>query len=149
MSREASNRRLALGQPDSSTSHLMAEFQLAVNTSLFSVPVPPTPGLYDPSPAFWSASVFTGGLALDPPISSGIFQLIPMGRPPSIRSSAPMGGPVLQPQDVVPEPSSVAIFLGLGAIGLVGYRGSATVASVRRAESGECVSEGDRSPFSC
>lgn len=108
--------------PDSLTNHLMAEFQLAINTSLFPVPVPPTNGLYDPSRAAWTASV-TSGIAADPPISSGIFQLNPDGSTTVTPLFGPDHGPVLQPQDAVavPEPASAIVFLGLGAIGLVGF----------------------------
>ena len=86
--------------------HLLAEFQLTIQS-----PNAPGGGFYDPSPAFWSASVSqTGGVAVDPPISSGIFQLNPDGTTIVTPVFGANGGPALQPQDVVvPEPSSVAL----------------------------------------
>lgn len=114
--------------PDNSTNHLLGEFQLSVNTA---PPASPNPnGLYSPAPAFWSASAAAdqvgvpvgGGIGgiIDPPISSGIFSLSPDGTTTVIPALGADGGPALQPQDVVPEPSSW-VLLGLGAVGLVGY----------------------------
>jgi hypothetical protein len=102
--------------PNSSAVHVIGEFQLTINSG-------PGTGLYDPSPAFWSASVgSTAGKALDPPITSGIFQLDLNGHTTTIDPVVgPNGGPVLQPQDAVPEPSSLAL-LGIGVATVIAYR---------------------------
>jgi hypothetical protein len=106
---------------NSSSNHLIAEFELRIDTSQFPGG-PPNGGLYDPSPAFWSASAGPVGIAaLDPPITSGIFQLNPDGTTIVTPVLGPNGGPVLQPQDAaVPEPSSLAL-LGIGAAMLFTY----------------------------
>ncbi len=100
--------------PNSATPHLMAEFQLTINTASTG----PPNGLYSPNPAFWSASAGgQGGVGValaDPPISSGIFMLNPDGSVTIQPVLGPNGGPVLQPQDVVPEPATLTL-AGLGA----------------------------------
>lgn len=96
--------------------HLMAEFALTINTSAFGPGG--NPGFYDPAPAFWSASV--GENAIDPPISSAIFQLNPDGSSTVFPALGPDGGPVMQPQDVtqvLPEPGTL-ILLGSGLAGI-------------------------------
>lgn len=103
--------------PNSSTSHLMGEFQLSIDTSLFPGNSGPSTGLYSPEPAFWSAGAFTSG-GVDPPISSGIFTLNADGSTTVNPALGPNGAPVLQPQDAVPEPSSV-VLLSLGALVLL------------------------------
>ncbi len=78
------NFRTAIGfgmSPDFSSGHVLTEFQLDINNS--GDPMNPN-GLYDPNPAFWSASVEGRGTSSldkkgDPPISSGIFRLNPDG----------------------------------------------------------------------
>jgi hypothetical protein len=102
--------------PGDNAQHLLAEFQLSVNTTGGSS----NPnGIYSPDAAFWSASQDDGALALDPPISSGIFTLNPAGGPVGIVPAlGPNGDPVFQPEEVVPEPSTLAL-LGLGSLGLL------------------------------
>ena len=94
--------------------HQLAEFQLTINgTGSSSNPN----GIYDPSPAFWSAStggVVSAGAATDPPISSGIFTLNPDGTT-LVSPILVHGDPILQPQST-PEPSSLV----LAAVGLLG-----------------------------
>ena len=64
--------------------HVLAEFQLTIQST------GNPDGFYDPAPAFWSASANGGtGPALDPPISSGIFQLNPDGTTLVLPSSTP------------------------------------------------------------
>jgi hypothetical protein len=89
--------------------HPMAEFQLTINQ-----PGHPGSGLYDPSPAFWSASAKAGG-AGDPPISSGIFTLNPDGGTTVTPVLDPSGTPVMQ-GSAIPEPTTFGLF----AAGLVG-----------------------------
>jgi hypothetical protein len=119
------NFQAALGfgtSPNSSTNHLIAEFQLTIDTSLFPGNSGPSTGLYSPDPAFWSASVGSSvGLALDPPISSAIFTLNPNGTTDLNPVIGPNGGPVLQPQDAIPEPSSL-VLLSLGAATVIAAR---------------------------
>jgi hypothetical protein len=95
--------------------HQIAEFQLTINGNGSANPT----GIYDPSPAFWSAS--TGGAIgpADPPISSGIFQLNPDGTT-NITPVLVNGDPILQPQ-AVPEPSSL-VLASVGLLSLVGCR---------------------------
>jgi hypothetical protein len=88
--------------------HVLAEFDLTIQS-----PSNPGGGFYDPAPAFWSASANGPGGGLDPPISSGIFQLNPDGTMLVIPVLGANGGPVAQPQDAVPEPASLAL-TGLG-----------------------------------
>ena len=110
--------RTAIGEsasPDSPTPHLMAEFQLSIDNN------GPTgrgggDGLYDPAPAFWSASV--KGVN-DPPISSGIFSLSPSGTTSVTPVIGPNGGPVSIPIASVPEPSTLLLLAG--GLGVVGW----------------------------
>jgi hypothetical protein len=95
--------------PHDPADHPMAEFQLSINTSIN----PGSPnGIYDPSPAFWSASTN------DPPISSAIFTLNPDGTTTVNPILGPNGGPVLQPLDATPEPVT-GIMLAVGALALL------------------------------
>ena len=105
------------GSPDSSTPHPMAEFQLTIDQTRFSSPPPnPQSGLYDPAPAFWGASVGSGGQ--DPPISSAIFQLDPNGTTNVNPVLNPVtGGPVSQGNVDAPEPASIVV-LAAGLLGL-------------------------------
>ena len=108
------------GDPGSPTRHLMAEFQLTINTNRD--PKGQPSGIYDPAPAFWSASSKPGG-GVDPPMSSGIFNLdLISGGTRVTQVFGANGGPALQPQDVaaVPEPgtiiaASLGLLVGLGA----------------------------------
>jgi hypothetical protein len=103
--------------PNSSSNHQIAEFQLTINSS-----GPPPNGIYDPSPAFWSASTGGGNPATgpsDPPISSGIFTLNPNGTTTVTPVLGPNGDPILQP--AVPEPGSL-LLAGLGVLSVLGYR---------------------------
>jgi hypothetical protein len=107
--------------PNLSVNHQIAEFQLTINTTgSNSNPN----GIYNPSPAFWSAS--TGGVApgvalADPPISSAIFTLNPDGTISLAPVFGPNGDPILQPQTVIPEPSGFALACA-GALCVLGYR---------------------------
>jgi hypothetical protein len=109
------NFHTALGfgpSPNLGTDHLMAEFDLSIDNK-----APGRTGgdgLYDPSPAFWSASKSGNP---DPPISSAIFQLNPDGSTDVTPLFGPNGGPVARPQDVVPEPSAAGLLLGIGVAG--------------------------------
>ena len=96
------------GVPD----HVLAEFELSINRPNTA---PPVPGLYDPSPAFWSASADIPGK--DPPITSGIFTLNPDGSTTVDPVFGPLGGPVKRPQDAVPEPGSIALLMSAGISG--------------------------------
>jgi hypothetical protein len=93
--------------PNSSAPHLMAEFDLTIN-SQGSPAGGGNPGIYDPAPAFWSAGGKSG--TADPPISSEIFNLQPDGsiNAGPVENSA--GDPVAQPSDV-PEPTSMGLLL--------------------------------------
>ena len=103
------NFHTALGfgaSPNSAASHLIAEFDLTIN-STGSPAGGGNPGVYDPAPAFWSASGKSG--TTDPPISSEIFNLQPDG---TILASSVVNGagdPVAQPSDV-PEPATAGLF---------------------------------------
>ena len=95
--------------------HPMAEFQLTINR--------PDPGgngqpngIYDPAPAFWSASAKPGGAA-DPPISAGIFTLNPDGSSTVLPLVDANGAPLMQ-GSVVAEPATLALCLA----GLLGMR---------------------------
>jgi hypothetical protein len=111
---------LGFGQsPNSPTEHAMAEFELTFEPPPGSVFGSPGthPGLYDPAPAFWSASN-KGNLLNDPPISSAIFTLNPDGTTTVVPALGPGGAPVQQPQQVVPEPSTLGLF-GAGLVALL------------------------------
>jgi hypothetical protein len=104
--------------PNSSTSHQIAEFQLTINNTGRSGG---SSGIYDPSPAFWSASTGGGGGggSSDPPISSAIFTLNPDGTTMVTPALGANGDPVLQPQNT-PEPASL-VLAGISLVSLVGY----------------------------
>jgi len=112
--------------PNSATDHLMGELQMTINTTPFTGL--PSTGLYSPEPAFWSASGSSsgslngiGGVAtVDPPITSGIFTLNPDGTTTLNPLFGFDGAPVLQPQDLTPEPSSLAL-VGMAGASLLGY----------------------------
>src|SRR5207302_10371779 len=91
--------------------HLMAEFQLSVNEpSKGSLP-----GLYDPSPAFWSASSDPKN-GPDPPITSGIVTLNGNGTTTVQCVPITCVGAIKQPAGAqqVPEPGSLALLIGSG-----------------------------------
>jgi hypothetical protein len=106
------NFHTALGfgaSPNSAAQHLIAEFDLTINSG--SPAGGGNPGIYDPAPAFWSASGKSG--TADPPISSEIFNLQPNG---GILASPVVNGngdPVAQPSDV-PEPATAGL-IGISA----------------------------------
>jgi hypothetical protein len=96
--------------PNSSTSHLQAEFDLTINSSGSGTPN----GIYDPAPAFWSATCTNcAGLGVgtqgDPPITSGIFQLNPDGTTIVTPVLGASGGPLQQPNESAPEPASLLL----------------------------------------
>lgn len=109
-----------------STNHLMGELQMTIDTTKFGTP---SNGLYSPDPAFWGADAFNSEADLsgavgppegDPPITSGIFTLNPDGTTTLNPLFSPNGAPVQQPQDLVPEPSSLML-CGIAGLSLVGY----------------------------
>ena len=102
--------------PNSNVNHQIAEFQLTINTSAIQS-VPAENGIYDPSPAFWSASTGGGGTN-DPPIASAIFTLNPDGTTTVNPIFGANGDPILQPQSV-PEPASL-VLAGISLVSLVG-----------------------------
>ena len=106
--------------PNSSTPHLIAEFELSVNNGT-------SPGLYSPEPAFWSATTGPRELRNSPfpppifgPVSSAIFTLKPDGTTDVAPVLGPNGGPVTQA--IVPEPSTL-LLLGSGLALCLGVRG--------------------------
>jgi hypothetical protein len=101
--------------PNSNVNHQIAEFQLTINTS--AVQTTGGNGIYDPTPAFWSASTGGGGTN-DPPIASAIFTLNPDGTTTLKPIFAANGDPILQPQNV-PEPASL-VLAGISLVSLVG-----------------------------
>jgi hypothetical protein len=101
--------------PNSNVSHQIAEFQLTINTS--ALLSGGGNGIYDPTPAFWSASTGGGGTN-DPPIASAIFALNPDGTTTVNPIFAANGDPILQPQSV-PEPASL-VLAGISLVSLVG-----------------------------
>jgi hypothetical protein len=109
--------------PAHTQQHLIAEFELTVNSCSFDNPAPNCNGLYSPAPAFWSASAGGQGKnnaqLADPPISSGIFMLNPDGTTTVTPVLGPNGGPVLQEEDAAttPEPATI-LMLGSGLVGL-------------------------------
>ncbi|SPE40875.1 exported hypothetical protein [Candidatus Sulfopaludibacter sp. SbA3] len=114
--------------PNSATPHPMAEFQLTIDRSGTGGPS----GLYSPDPAFWGASETsgasgpsgpTGGCSagcVDPPISSGIFQLNPDGTTTVTPVLDSFGQPEQQ-GSAVPEPGTLLPFAS-GVFGLLGVR---------------------------
>lgn len=100
--------------PNNPVAHPMAEFQLSINQA--TDPSQPS-GLYDPSPAFWSASVKAVD---DPPLSSGVFTLHPDGTTTVTPALGPDGGPVMQ-GSVLPEPATLLLFLP-GLLALARFR---------------------------
>ena len=99
--------------PNSTTPHLIAEFDLSIDSQgSGGAAGGGNPGLYDPAPAFWSASGKSG--TIDPPISSEIFNLQPDGTTIAFPVLGPNGDPVSQPSDL-PEPASAMLLAaGLG-----------------------------------
>jgi hypothetical protein len=97
--------------PNSAAPHLIAEFQLSIDSQgSGGAAGGGNPGLYDPAPAFWSASGKSG--TIDPPISSEIFNLQPDGTTIAFPVVNSNGDPVSQPSDL-PEPAS-AMLLAAG-----------------------------------
>jgi hypothetical protein len=93
---------------DTVNSHLMAEFDLTINTAGSGT----ANGIYDPAPAFWSATCTNCagkgvGAQGDPPITSGIFQLNPDGTTIVTPVLGLSGGPLQQPNESAPEPASL------------------------------------------
>jgi hypothetical protein len=91
--------------PNSNVNHQIAEFQLTINTVGRSTAAN---GIYDPTPAFWSAST-GGGFSTDPPIASAIFTLNPDGTTTVNPILGANGDPILQPQNAIPEPASLIL----------------------------------------
>ena len=102
--------------PNLVANHLMAEFDLTINSGVAGQPN----GIYDPAPAFWSASCKNCG-PVDPPITSGIFVLNPDGSTTVTPVLGPSGGPQQQPNET-PEPATV--WLMVPALGFVLLRRS-------------------------
>jgi hypothetical protein len=122
--------------PNSSTPHVIAEFELSVNTA---APNTAPNGLYSPEPAFWSASTSPGGgrecfpppppsaVFLCPPsgipigpISSAIFRLNPDGTTTVVPVLGPDGRPLIQP---VPGPATLLLLAAtLAGLGLLRWR---------------------------
>ena len=107
-----------------STPHVFVEFQLNINNSLRG-----QVGLYDPAPAFWSASAGGGGGGAadaapsgphDPPITSAIFTLHQddtISVVPDLRN----GGPIMEDSvAVVTDPPGIAKGFGATSILLNG-----------------------------
>src|SRR5262249_26641895 len=127
--------------PDLATPHLLAEFELSINNE--GVPGRTGgPGFYDPSKAFWSASVggtSEGGPIPSSTISSGQFMLNPDGTTMVMPLFDTTGGPARQPQDVagvVPEPAAMWLLL-------TGLSGLALVAGRRRRRAGRTKRESE------
>jgi hypothetical protein len=94
--------------PNSLTSHLLAEFDLTINSAGSGQPN----GIYDPAPAFWSASCTncSGAIgAQDPPITSGIFSLNPDGSTIVSPIFADTSGGAVQQPNEAPEPASALL----------------------------------------
>ncbi len=114
--------------PNSSVNHQIAEFQLSINDStpgpgaVSNLAIVSTNGIYDATPAFWSAST-PGSVPGDGPIASGIFTLNQDGTTSVKPVFGPNGDPILQP--VVPEPSTVVLVCA-GVFSLLGYRFAAS-----------------------
>ena len=114
----------------SAPAHVFVEFQLNINNSLGGRQ-PPGDGLYDPSPAFWSAGFggVGGGAAAaafgDPPITSAIFTLNPDLTTIVTPVLGPNGGPIQQIPELtsIPEPASLSLLgVALAAIGITRRR---------------------------
>jgi len=110
------NFHVALGlgpSPANGAPHALAEFDMTIDHA--SDPIPGANGFYSPDPAFWGASAKNN--ALDPPISSAIFELNPDGSidlTPVLNAS---GAPVMQGSVTTPEPGGWALILtGLGVV---------------------------------
>jgi hypothetical protein len=102
--------------PNSNVNHQIAEFQLTINTSAALI-TGGANGIYDPTPAFWSASTGGGGTT-DPPIASAIFTLNPDGTTTLNPIFAANGDPILQLQNI-PEPASLVLAC-ISLVSLVG-----------------------------
>ncbi len=105
--------------PNDATPHPMAEFQLTINRPAGPSGASGANGIYDPSPAFWSASEKSSGGA-DPPISSGIFMLNPDGTTTVLPVLGGDGAPLQQSTDL-PEPRTLVIFAS-GLFGIFASR---------------------------
>jgi PEP-CTERM motif len=96
--------------------HLTAEFQLSINTD-FGSPAGGENGLYDPSPAFWSGTGNDGATT----IISEDFTLNGNGTTDVTPHLDANGNPIQQ-DNVVPEPSTMLIAAGGGALWLLKRR---------------------------